>query len=143
MFSAWSGVCANVPRTYGCRITMTDNKIVAGTFEEIPQDDCGPDQSCDPVGGSQITTIKVKGKGTVVAPRTGSLSGKTCASYRDAGTSCEVRRFLEKFVDLKAIKTSGGKFRGWGGPWCSGTGTCHFFNRSHTSKQRVVIAYFG
>lgn len=146
-FSGWSGLCERV-RTAVCRIRMTNNQIVGAGFEKPRETNCGDDlepglgQSCDPVKGSNVFTIRVQGKGAVVAPKTGALPGMNCETTSPAGKSCSLRRYREEYVDLRAIAKYGLRFRGWGGGRCGGTGKCHFYNKRYDSGPRVVTAYF-
>ena len=121
---------------------MTNNRIVGAGFElpPLPAPKCEPDQACTPVGGAVEYTVKVQGKGAVVAPKTGSLTGKTCETSRSTGVSCSLLRYKETDVRLTAIAKYGGQFRGWGGD-CGGTGKCSFYSKRYDSRREITATF--
>ena len=92
-FAGWSGDCTG---TSTCNVTMSTNRSVTATFDDIP----------DPVTHS--LTIAEAGTGT------GSVQcSPACATEYDEGTE----------VTLTADPGTGSSFTGWSGD-CTGTGDC-------------------
>lgn len=96
-FSSWrGGWCSGAGE---CTITVQSPMTIFATF-------------LDPKYAMSI--VSKSGAGSVVSSPNGINCGETCSYVFDQGTA----------VTLSAYPAPGQKFDGWGGGWCSGTGTC-------------------
>jgi len=141
--SAWGGWCEGISATHDCLVTMTSNVVVSATFEDdSPASSCPPDSSCGQVTVSSRFTVKVIGKGIVVAQEVAGYLGNTCRASQDSGRMCGFSGPARDYMNLFAIPVYGGRFLGWSGP-CSGNAGCRFFNGPHPDGPPTIYARFG
>jgi hypothetical protein len=99
-FTGWSGACTG---TGGCALVVNGSKSVTATFASTST--------------STTYTLSLGKSGTGAGTVTSSPSGIAC------GTDCSQSYASGATVTLTAAASSGSKFTGWSGTWCTGTST--------------------
>ena len=95
-FAGWSGACSG---TGACKVTLTQNTSVMGSFSDLPV-------LAIALGGT--------GSGSVTSNPSGISCGQTCSASFNPGTP----------VTLTATAAANSSFAGWTGGGCSSNPTC-------------------
>jgi hypothetical protein len=146
--AAWGGSCERVRASANCLLVMNRNGVVSATFEEdghpTSPSDCEPrpDRTCQPVKDGRNFYVRIVGPGMVIAPKMDIYAQNTCETYK--GVLCPSFWYpKDAEVELRAYAPSGGRFRGWVGGQCRGTGVCRYKNRRVRGEPTTITARFG